>query len=64
MNFGIPGALTLLVIALVLVLPMWRILEKAGFPPALSLISIIPIGILVPLFVLAFAEWPVQKAKD
>ena len=38
--------------------PFWFICKKAGFTPWLCLLSIIPCGSIILLFVLAFAEWP------
>jgi hypothetical protein len=46
--------------AIVIVVPFWKIFEKAGFPPALSLIMLIPIANVVALYFVAFASWPGQ----
>jgi len=64
--FGIPGPLELLVVVvttLVIVVPIWRIFSKAGFPGALSLLMFIPFVNLIMLFVLAYAEWPALRDK-
>jgi len=45
-------------IAIVFLVPFWKIFEKAGFPPALSLIMLIPIANLVALYFVAFSTWP------
>lgn len=51
-------------IAIVMV-PFWFILKKAGFTPWLSLVCLIPsLGILVLLYILAFAEWKVVPAPQ
>lgn len=47
--------------AAVLIIPIWFICKKAGFSPWLSFISLIPLGWLILLYVLAFAEWPSQR---
>ena len=53
----------MLVMLIVITIPAWFICKKAGFSPWLSLLCLIPsIGYLVLLYVLAFAEWPSQKA--
>jgi hypothetical protein len=45
---------------IILLIPVWFICKKAGFSPWLSLLCLIPtVGILVLLYVLAFAEWKV-----
>lgn len=50
--------LILLGLAIVIV-PTWFICKKAGFSPWLSLLTAIPFGGLILLYVLAFAEWKV-----
>ena len=44
--------------ALVVLVPFWKIFEKAGFPPALILIMLVPIANLVALYFVAFSTWP------
>ena len=39
------------------IIPTWFICKKAGFSPWLSLLIIVPLGGLILLYVLAFAEW-------
>jgi hypothetical protein len=46
------------VLTLVQVVPFWFICKKAGMSPWLSLIALIPLGVLILSFVLAFGEWP------
>lgn len=48
----------LIVSALFFVVPFWKICKRAGFKPGLSFIALIPGGILVLLWVMAFAKWP------
>ena len=56
--------LVILVIALVMFLPYWRIFKKAGFAPALSLLMFVPLLNVIMLFFLAFAEWPALKKSE
>lgn len=56
------GLMVLVMLAIV-ILPFWFICKKAGFSPWLSLINIIPLGNLVILYVLAFAEWKVVPVQ-
>lgn len=51
--------LIMLVGMAIVIIPCWFICKKAGFSPWLSLINVIPLGNLVLLYVLAFAEWKV-----
>lgn len=56
--------LILIGIAVVMV-PTWFILKKAGFTPWLCLLCLIPtFGVLVLLYVLAFAEWKVVPSPQ
>ena len=48
-----------IVVMVLIVIPFWFICKKAGFSPWLSLLNVIPVGNLVLLYVLAFAEWKV-----
>ncbi|HEY1161388.1 MAG TPA: hypothetical protein VGE83_12195 [Terracidiphilus sp.] len=48
----------------IVILPFWFICKKAGFSPWLSLINIIPLGNLILIYILAFAEWKVVPAPQ
>lgn len=63
-----PGGFELIVIfgvisivVLLNVIPFWMICTKAGFPPVLSLLMIVPIANIVLPFYIAFAEWPALR---
>lgn len=44
---------------LILVYPVWRILERAGFSPWFALLVFIPLlGPLAVFLMLAFMDWP------
>ena len=66
------GALVLLamaighfLIALVLIIPTWRICVRAGFSGALSLFHLVPIiGSFIVMAVLAFSTWPNGEARS
>ena len=45
----------------VYLVPLWRILAKAGYPGWISLFAIIPFGVVAIAFWLAFTDWPVNK---
>ena len=47
-----------IMVIIVGVLPFWFICKKAGLSPWLSLIVIVPFGVLVLPFVIAFIDWP------
>ena len=44
--------------AVFFVVPFWKLFSRTGFKPILSLIALIPGGVLVLLWVVAFAKWP------
>ena len=46
----------------VLIVPFWFICKKAGCSPWLSLINVIPLGNIILIYVLAFAEWKIRPA--
>lgn len=61
---GIPGPLELLVILVmvgIVVLPMWRICAKAGYPGWIGLAALVPFLNILLLFFLAFADWPALR---
>jgi hypothetical protein len=51
--------LIVLIILAIVIVPFWFICKKAGFSPWLSLLNIVPMGNLVLIYVLAFAQWKV-----
>ncbi|MFT5881646.1 MAG: hypothetical protein ACI9FG_000131 [Crocinitomicaceae bacterium] len=46
------------ILAGVFVLPFWIILKKAGLSPFLSLLTFLPGGLIILLFILALIRWP------
>lgn len=52
----------MLILALVVVIPFWRICQKAGYPGILGLLSIVPIANIALIYFLAFARWPAHKS--
>ena len=50
-----------LIIVAVKILIFCKIFSRAGYSWALGLLMLVPIANIVMLFVLAFAEWPVQR---
>lgn len=43
------------------IVPVWRIISKAGFSGAWSLLSFVPILNLIMLWVFAFSTWPRER---
>jgi len=48
-----------IIVAVLVIVPLWRICSRAGFNGALSLLTLIPwLGILIVDAILSFADWP------
>ena len=64
-SFLLFGILMLhLLVALVLIIPTWRIFTRAGFSGALSLFHLVPvIGLFIVMAILAFSDWPAGEAR-
>jgi hypothetical protein len=55
--------LGLILLGVLLAVPFYRILGKAGLSPMLALLLFLPLfGYLIILGILAFAEWPNEPA--
>lgn len=49
--------LWMLVVAILVVVPVWRICVRIGYPGVLSLLMLVPLLNLGLLYFIAFAEW-------
>ncbi len=55
-HVGFPELIAIM--AILVIVPFWKIFIKAGFPGQLSLVLLVPVfGVLI-IYYLAFAEWP------
>jgi hypothetical protein len=59
--FGLPELPFLLVGGIIIILPLWKVFSKAGYPGPLSLGMILPVVNIVLLYFLGFSDWPVLK---
>jgi len=55
-GMGGGGLLVMLIFAVLVIIPFWKLLPKFGIPNWVSLVSIIPLGALVLLWVMAFRD--------
>ena len=64
-TFFLMGLLVVHVLfALVLIVPTWRICERAGYSGLLSLFHLLPVlGSFIIMAVLAFGDWPNGEGK-
>ena len=44
--------------AILIVVPFWYLLPRAGISAPFALVAVIPFGAIVLLYVLAFRRWP------
>lgn len=54
-------ALFSLAIFIFVIVVYWRIVSKAGYSGAMSLLLFIPIANIIMIIIFAFSEWPIQK---
>jgi hypothetical protein len=50
-----------IIVAVIAIVPFWRICARLGYSPWLSLLILVPIANVVLLYFLAFANWPMHK---
>lgn len=55
------GCIFAIVIFAAIVAIWWKIFQKSGHPPALSILMVVPLANLVLLLYFAFSEWPIQR---
>ncbi|HXO64667.1 MAG: hypothetical protein WAK94_17700 [Steroidobacteraceae bacterium] len=51
-----------LIAAVVGIIPFWRICNRVGHSPWLSLLMAVPLVNVIFIYFLAFSEWPSQKS--
>lgn len=57
-------AVVYLLFSLLVIIPTWRILTRAGYSGALSLFHLVPgIGAFIVMAILAFGTWPNGEAR-
>ena len=63
-GLGTSELITFILICVLIVTPVWRICEKAGFPGWYGVAIAFPLLNLVLLYYLAFARWPATSLND
>ncbi len=51
----------IVILSLLQVVPFWRILQRMGFPPWLSIMASLPLVNLIVLYFVAMTPWPREK---
>ena len=57
-SIGLPELLVVLLVLVIFVAPVYRILQRAGLPPLISLAAFIPLLGIFVLWYGALARWP------
>lgn len=60
-GIGITELVIILIPAVLVIIPFWRIFTKIGFSGWLSLTLLIPLVNVIVLYYLAFAAWPIHR---
>lgn len=55
--------LVIIIGSLIVVVPYWMIFKKAGFPPVLGILMVVPLVNIALLYVLAFSQWKVVPSS-
>ncbi len=53
--------LWMLIIAIALVIPTWRICQRTGYPGWIGILILVPMVNLILLYFIAFSDWPTDK---
>ena len=49
--------------AIIAIIPFWRICDRVGLSPWLSLLLLIPLANIIFVYYVAFAEWPSRRGS-
>jgi len=50
-----------LIVTILIIIPFWRLCQRVGYSPWLSLLLLVPLANLFFIYYLAFGEWPVAR---
>ena len=50
--------------AIIAIIPFWRICDRVGLSPWLSLLLLIPIVNIIFVYYVAFTDWPSQRGSS
>jgi hypothetical protein len=54
-------SLWFLIVVVISIIPFWKICERVGHSPWLSLLLLVPLVNLIFIYYIAFGEWPSQR---
>jgi hypothetical protein len=53
--------LMMLIGAAIVVVPFWKIMQRLGYSPYMSLLMVLPFLNIGLLYYMAFTDWPVER---
>ena len=53
-----------IIVAILLIVPLWFLLPRAGIPAPVALVAFIPLGAVILLWVMAFKRWPDEDISE
>lgn len=53
--------LGMIIMASVVIIPIWRICQRTGYPGWVSILILVPLVNLGLLYFIAFSDWPADK---
>jgi len=56
--------LWMFIIAIIVVIPAWRICQRTGYPGWMGILILVPVINLFLLYFIAFSEWPSERRGD
>lgn len=62
-SFSVAHWLVMILWLVIFVIPGWRIVAKAGYPGALSLLLFVPLVNVIAIWVFAFSKWPIERSN-
>lgn len=60
-SFSLFHWLIVLITLAIMIIPMWKLLPRSGMPAPIALVSIIPFGLIILLWIMAFKRWPEDR---
>lgn len=58
------GILSWLISAVLLGVPLYKLLPRAGMNPMLAILALVPLGGIVMLWIVAFRAWPGDNLSE
>ncbi|MTV51000.1 hypothetical protein GJ688_18965 [Heliobacillus mobilis] len=60
----IGGGIFAILMGIVSIIAFWKIFQKAGFSPWMSLLMLVPVVNFITFLYLGFADWPALKNQS